>query len=136
MVLLHIRITSQDEALSLHHDIKAQYMILRKICIHKTTATNSNIGTGICIDLNSMTNSYEIMTTEHNGYLTVPMNPTAGFDDIDYHIRFGAENVKNSFVIPVYAYDGLTKVVFGTGNHEISAIDMFFEYETNDHHHG
>lgn len=133
MVLLHIRITEQGQALTLHHDIKAQYMVLRKVCIHKKTSTNDNIGTGLCIDLNSMTNTYEIMTTEHNGYLTVPMNPDAGFDDIDFHIRFGAENVKNSFTIPVYNYDGLTRTTFGTGNHTIHSIDLYFEYETNDH---
>ena len=136
MVLLHIRINSQGQQLVLHHDIKAQYMILRKVCIHKLTASNDNIGTGLCIDLNSMTNSYEIMTTEHNGYLTVPMNPDAGFDDVNFHIRFGAENVKNNFTIPVYNYDGITKTTFGTGNHEVSSVDLYFEYETNDHHHG
>lgn len=136
MVLLHIRINEQGQALTLHHDIKAQYMILRKVCVHKKTATNDNLGVGLCIDLNSMTNTYEIMTTEHNGYLTVPMNPDAGFDDIDFHIRFGAENVKNNFVIPVYNYDGITKTPFGSGNHQVAGIDLFFEYETNDHIHG
>ena len=136
MVLLHLRITEANQILSLHHDIKAQYIILRKVVVNKdTSGTTHSTGGGICLDLNSMTNSYEIMTSQHNGYLTVPIDDTISLTNLDYHVKFSAENIKREFSIPVYKYDGLTLPSFDSSvAGHINSIDVYFEYSSNDHH--
>ena len=135
MVLLHLRITDANQILTLHHDIKAQYIILRKVVIKKDISGSSHTtGGGLCLDLNSMTNSYEIMTSEHNSMLTLPIDDAKALSNLDFHVKFSAENIKNQFAIPVFKYDGLTKPSFdsGTSGH-IDSIDIYFEYSSNDH---
>ena len=134
MVLLHLRLTSQNEQLDIPHDLKAQSVILRKVIIQKDTASGNLLGGGICLDLNAMTNSFEIMTSEHNGYLTVPCLDNQAMTIHDYHIKFSAEEIKSQFRMKTFNYDGVTKSVFTTGNGHIDSIDIFFEYHTNDHH--
>ena len=136
MVLLHLRLTEQEQQLDIPHDIKAQVVVLRKIVVQKDTSAGNLLGGGICLDLNAMTNSFEIMTSEHNGYLTVPLLDGSALTNHEFHIKFSAEQIKSQFRMKTFKYDGVEKAVFGSGNGHIDSIDIYFEYETNDHHHG
>jgi len=136
MVLLHLRLTEQEQKLELPHDIKAQHVVLRKVVIQKDVNSGNLLGGGLCLDLNAMTNSYEIMTSEHNGYLTLPVQDDVALTNHEFHIKFSAENIKSEFRMKTFKYDGVTKAVYTTGNGHIDSVDLYFEYETNDHHHG
>ena len=66
MVLLHLRLTEQEQQLDIPHDIKAQVVVLRKVVVQKDTSSGNLLGGGICLDLNAMTNSFEIMKFSRN----------------------------------------------------------------------
>tara|TARA_Y100001963_G_C6759534_1_gene438733 strand:+ start:1312 stop:1716 length:405 start_codon:yes stop_codon:yes gene_type:complete len=132
MVLLHLRLTEYDSKLTLPHDIKAQELILRKISISKDSG-DQTLGGGVMLDFHQFSNSYELMTSEDNGMLCVPLGETASHITQDYHIKFGSEDIKREFHIKTFKYDGTTKALFTSGTGHINSIDIFFEYSTNEH---
>lgn len=137
MVLLHVRITGSRQVQKIQHDLKLthQNLTLRKVIVNKADNTAAPLGGGIVLDMSGVTHGYEINSTERSGHLYIPLSDDQQYTQLDFHTRFGASDIPSEFMIKVFKNDGVTSPAFLTGDHHLISVDMFFEYETNDHIH-
>ncbi len=131
MVLLHIRLTAADQVKRLEHDIKLRHqsIVLRKVVVNKTAS--ATLGGGLQVDMSNMMHGLDIHSTERSGHLYLAIDDSQKLTQFDFHTKCGTADLPQEIRFKVLQNDG-TPAPFGAAE-GVSSIDIFFEYETNDH---
>jgi hypothetical protein len=129
MPILHIRLTSNRQVITLPTYINAQRMILKKVVIHKDISTASTIGSGLFIEL-PFINGFEMVSNSTAKQIVVPFNETIVFNDIEFNLDIEGEHIDQEFEINVHNTDLTTRTPFDVAG-GLDSIDIYFSF-TND----
>lgn len=128
MPTLLIRITPNaagEVILNLPRQIRAQKMVLNKVFINKD-ATNA-AATFLSIEIPQLFHEC-INVGSKNGCFCIPLDKDSKFENLDFALPFGTENLPT--VLRARLYDYQNAVITNT-NH-IKDVFLYFSYTTNE----
>lgn len=129
MGVLHIRVTSADQVITIPRTIHSQNFTWIRSIVQSTptAAAGAKIhGGGLCMDCSFLQGSQ--MTSNVASNLVIPMFEHQAMNDTQYVQNFDAEDVRTRFVIRTLNFAADAPAVYGTGAGELSSVDLFFEF--------
>ena len=126
MGVLHLRITSNKQKIELPKPIHAQNIqFIRGTIIKDTTAGTSYDGAAM-INLDNLFNGYEIISNTNLNSLMLPFSDSQDVTTIQFIQDYDSEEIKQTFPIRVYKYDGVSPLPMGNGAGQVKSIDLYF----------
>lgn len=137
MVLLHLSHKSNATPtnrvrIELPHAINAQVLTLKKSIVVLQHDANNTFQEHVCyIDL-PFVSMYEASSSNSHSWLPLSVDPSKSRTESDYHYRFKAENIPNTFDVYFYRDSNGTPFEFETAtNDKLQEVHLWFEYESN-----
>ena len=127
MPLLHLKIVPASKGITnfnIHQPIKAQELVLRNASVVCNAVGGGGDSIKVYIPFLA---GKEINSTDFNGYLTLPLDPSTKWTSIPFNVRLGNEHIPETF--DCILVDDTNAVITGTGN--IKQVHLYFEYKTN-----
>jgi hypothetical protein len=125
VLLLRLTPTATGEIkILLDRNIKAQKVVLSKICIVKNATNNAE--TFISIELPQI--FHECHTNSKRGCFCVALDKDSKFENLDFHLSFGIENLSTTLNAKLYDYQGN---LLTTSSH-IKMLFIYLDYQTNE----
>ena len=126
MTVLHLRITSNKQKITLPKPIHAQNIqFIRGTIIKDTTAGTSYNGAAM-INLDNLFNGYEIISNTNLNSLMLPFSDSTDVTTLQFIQDYDSEEIKQSFPVSVFKYDGTTPLPMGNGAGQVKSIDLYF----------
>ena len=125
VLLLRLTPTATGEIkIQLDRNIKAQKVVLSKICIVKNATNNTE--TFMSIELPQI--FHECHTNSKRGCFCIPLDKDSKFENLDFHLSFGIENLSTTLQAKLYDYQGN---LLTTSSH-IKDVWVYLDYNTNE----
>lgn len=126
MTVLHLRITSNKQKITLPKPIHAQNIqFIRGTIIKDTTAGTSYDGAAL-INLDNLFNGYEIISNTNLNSLMLPFSDATDVTTLQFIQDYNSEEIKQSFPVRVFKYNGTDPLPMGNGAGQVKSIDLYF----------
>jgi hypothetical protein len=126
MTVLHIRLTSNNQTVNLPKPIHAQNIQFIRGTIIKDTTSGTSYDGAALINLDNLFNGFEIISNTNLNSLMLPFSDATDVTTIQFIQDYDAEQIKQSFKVRVYKYDGTTPLPMGNGAGQVKSIDLYF----------
>ena len=126
MTVLHLRITSNKQKITLPKPIHAQNIQFIRGTIIKDTTAGTTYDGACMINLDNLFNGYEIISNTNLNSLMLPFSDSTDVTTIQFIQDYDSEEIKQSFPVSVFKYDGTTPLPMGSGAGQVKSIDLYF----------
>lgn len=129
MGLLILRITKNNENISISKEIKAQKLTLVRTSIYKDTNAGTSYNGAVFIDLDFF-NGFEVTTNLYDNLITLPVSDSIDLQTDQFAQEFTSEDIRPSFNVKTYYknnFGALTPAPMGAIAGEIKFIDLYFQ---------
>jgi len=134
MPVLHLRLTSNNQTINLPKPIHAQNIQFIRGTIIKDTTSGTTYDGCAMVNLDNLFNGYEIISNTNLNSLMLPFSDSQDVTTIQFIQDYDAEEIKQSFKVKVFKYDGTTALPMGSGAGQVKSIDLYFNLsETYDY---
>ena len=120
--------------INLHHNIKAQEVMLRKVSLLKSAASSAG-ESRVHIEIPELFHECFAAGSKHACFC-VPTLASQQFEDHQFGsgLKFGIENLNNIIHARIYNSDGTTPILGDSTNNnlKIKEIILYIDYNTND----
>jgi len=127
MPLLHLKVVPAAQGITsfnIHQPIKAQDIVLRNCSVVCNAVGGGGDSVKVYVPFLA---GKEVNTSDFNGYLTIPLDPSTKWTSIAFNTRLGNEHIPETF--DCILVDDSNAVITGTSN--IKQVHLYFEYKTN-----
>ena len=136
MTILHIRIKSSEEVITIDRGIHAQNFTLKRVSVVKNpnaVGTGFDYKGGVSINLDFMKGGKEILSNVNSNEINIAFdqNQTIACDK-QYDLNFNTEDINGRFVAKVSNFNKSATPVFneaGTTG-ELFYIDLYFQFSS------
>jgi len=134
MPLLHIRVSNNDENITISKELRAQKMTLVRSTIFKNSAAGQSYRGSLFFDLDFF-NGFEYISNLNDNFVMSPISDDNASTLQTYQMNqdFNSENIKQSFNVKTFLRDNLGNFVpapfdpSGNAAGQIVYIDLFFQ---------
>ena len=132
MTILHLRINSNNQNISLSKELKAQKMTLLRATISKDTGGTGGVYNGsLFFDIDFLS-GFEYVSNLNNNYLMIPVSEetTESLQTYQMNQQMDSEDVKQSFNVKTFILDNndkFTPAPLGSGTGNVIYCDLYFQ---------
>jgi|DEB0MinimDraft_6_1074348.scaffolds.fasta_scaffold138294_2 hypothetical protein len=131
MTILHIRLTSNNQNISISKELRAQKTTLLRATIFKDTGATGIYNGSLFFDIDWF-NGYQYVSNLNDNYLMIPVSDetTASLQTYQMNQQLDSEDVKQSFNVKTLILNTsgvYAPATFGSGSGHIKFVDLFFQ---------
>ena len=132
MTILHLRINSNDQNISISKELKAQKMTLLRATISKDTGGSGGVYRGSFFFDIDFLSGFEYVSSLSNAYLIIPVSEetTESLQTYQMNQQMDSEDVKQSFNVKTFILDSnnkFTPAPIGSGTGNVIYCDLYFQ---------
>ena len=132
MTILHLRINSNNQNITLSKELKAQKMTLLRATISKDTGGGGGIYNGTLFFDIDFLSGFEYVSNLNNNYLMVPISEetTESLQTYQMNQQMDSEDVKQSFNVKTFILNNnnqFTPAPLGSGSGVVIYCDLYFQ---------
>ena len=132
MTILHLRINSNDQNISISKELRAQKMTLLRATISKDTGGSGGVYRGCLFFDIDFLSGFEYVSSLSNAYLIIPVSEetTESLQTYQMNQQMDSEDVKQSFNVKTFILDSnnkFTAAPIGSGTGNVIYVDLYFQ---------